>query len=767
MHFVIPISLCLAAALLAAVSQIWFWRRTALRGKWRLFALALRLTAIVLVTWILTGPTEFAKKGKPVSKGLLVLSDISKSMDFPGENGSRRAQAQQVIEKLKAEATDKEVISWTFGQHLTRSDAGISQTDTNRNASLPAAALREIINVPWQEAAHHSVLLISDGAAQDENELVKIGKSYQQRGIPIGILCTGGPVVVKNAAILALDVEKHAKPGTKVPLAIVFSQTACKEPLHIEVVDENGQVVDHSYTDSAPGMPAEQTLQLAVTTGPQGFTGKVRIVPVAGEVTLSDNEAEVAISPEGANLRVLYLEGTISAPNGVPEQCILPLALSEAGDIDIDLICPLINGGSQLAGWPWKAGENGKPDLSHAFPKTKEELAKYDVIICSDIPREAFTAEQLRWTVDLVAKGGAGFIMIGGDTSFGTGQWDRTVWSRLVPVDMDENSRETYSGPFQVFWTDEGMRHPLLADMPLESGEELVTILNAHPTLFGTNVVNRAKPAATVLMRKQDAYGQPLLAVEPFGKGRTMAFTSDITTDWGHLHETRWGSKRGQSGVQGAGFNAAALARFRNDYYKRFWQRSVRWLGENSVRSHTSQLTASTNLTQWSASKPLPIVAGSPDESLMASLSTGACYAEVRGMASTRTPMIWNAQGQNFQTNMACPPGLPERTTIDVTAENPQTHNTYQASFTIRVPNLDSELAAPSARPDLLEALAKATGGKVLRSSVDATNWLNERRAALLPGKDSLQIPLWDRLWVWSAIFCLLAGDWILRRVLT
>ena len=40
-------------------------------------------------------------------------------------------------------------------------------------------------------------------------------------------------------------------------------------------------------------------------------------------------------------------------------------------------------------------------DPSKGYPTTREELLSFDVIICSDIARAAFTPAQLEWTVDL------------------------------------------------------------------------------------------------------------------------------------------------------------------------------------------------------------------------------------------------------------------------------------------------------------------------------------------------------------------------------
>ena len=67
------------------------------------------------------------------------------------------------------------------------------------------------------------------------------------------------------------------------------------------------------------------------------------------------------------------------------------------------------------------------------FPTTREELLSYDVVICSDIARAAFTPEQLAWTVELVSKRGGGFVMIGGHTSFGAGGGTRPSGTASSP----------------------------------------------------------------------------------------------------------------------------------------------------------------------------------------------------------------------------------------------------------------------------------------------------------------------------------------------
>ena len=82
-----------------------------------------------------------------------------------------------------------------------------------------------------------------------------------------------------------------------------------------------------------------------------------------------------------------------------------------------------------------------RPRLQHVedryrgFPTTREELFRYDVVICTDISQGAFTKEQIAWTVELVGEREGGFVMVGGHTSFGAGGWDRIGWPRSANSD--------------------------------------------------------------------------------------------------------------------------------------------------------------------------------------------------------------------------------------------------------------------------------------------------------------------------------------------
>ena len=183
------------------------------------------------------------------------------------------------------------------------------------------------------------------------------------------------------------------------------------------------------------------------------------------------------------------------------------------------------------------------------FPTTREELFGYDVVICSDIARAAFTQEQLDWTVELVGKRGGGFAMIGGNTSFGSGGWDQTVWDGLIPVDMSGRGHDRS----EYFWGICAWSYPAERRWTIRSGRSSMTpsaIVRCSPRcrLFtGSNLIDRLKPAATALGLSQMPFparkSLTVFSCQTFGRGRTFAMSTDTTVDWGRDFENQLGRR--------------------------------------------------------------------------------------------------------------------------------------------------------------------------------------------------------------------------------
>ncbi len=80
--------------------------------------------------------------------------------------------------------------------------------------------------------------------------------------------------------------------------------------------------------------------------------------------------------------------------------------------------------------------------VAGALPRDLGEWQSYDVIVFANLAAEHLSPEQMSMVETLVRDLGAGFIMVGGQNSFGAGGYLNTPIARLLPVDLDVNQNQ-------------------------------------------------------------------------------------------------------------------------------------------------------------------------------------------------------------------------------------------------------------------------------------------------------------------------------------
>jgi uncharacterized membrane protein len=175
-------------------------------------------------------------------------------------------------------------------------------------------------------------------------------------------------------------------------------------------------------------------------------------------------------------------------------------------------------------------------EAQRAFPQTLEGLKEYAAIVLSDIGANTLllhpdtwihsrrTPNRLKLIRDYVAQGG-GLLMFGGYYSFqginGGARYHKTPVEEVLPVTCltCDDRVEVPEGFTPVVKGDAG--HPILQGL---GGE--------WPYLLGFNETS-VKPGAEVLATVSSEYGSlPLLVTGRHGKGRTLAWTSDVGPHW-------------------------------------------------------------------------------------------------------------------------------------------------------------------------------------------------------------------------------------------
>ena len=183
-------------------------------------------------------------------------------------------------------------------------------------------------------------------------------------------------------------------------------------------------------------------------------------------------------------------------------------------------------------------------EAAEQFPYSVEDLARYRVILLSDIGANTLLLPQRVWmhgqTVpnrlgvlrDWTGAGG-GLAMIGGYLSFqgldGRARWRRTAVEEALPVTC-----LPYDDRLEA---PEGFRPEIIGagDHPILDG-----LGSDWPVLLGANETV-AREDATVLARLPSSHGShPLLVTGSFGRGRTAAWTSDIGPHWLPETFTAW-----------------------------------------------------------------------------------------------------------------------------------------------------------------------------------------------------------------------------------
>ena len=134
----------------------------------------------------------------------------------------------------------------------------------------------------------------------------------------------------------------------------------------------------------------------------------VEVPQLSGEAITANNVVPFQIGPRDPKLRVIYMEGS-----PLPEYRYIQEALEE----DPNITCVSMTTDNMHAAHPrlYRIA-----DPKRGFPTTRRK--SYSVTTWSFAATSAlgaFTAEQLEWTVELVNKRGGGFVMIGGNRSFG------------------------------------------------------------------------------------------------------------------------------------------------------------------------------------------------------------------------------------------------------------------------------------------------------------------------------------------------------------
>ena len=600
------------------------------------------------------------------------------------------------------------------------------------SASRLLAAVKEINAQYHADPDLLGFIVFSDGAAtEDAAEQKEILTQPLFPWIAVGL---GKKGKVSNLRMTAPEVPKYVFVSEIVPLKIHWESTlppGTKAMLHV-LLDH--RPVFQKEINTQDGL-AEAKLSIAV---PGEHVLDIRMDPVEGEGSVEDNYVRIWVQANTRQIRVFYAESFYKDKNYFKE------ALEEDADFNVTFV-------SSLIGFARKYNVPFIKNPLYGFPKTREELLQYDVLVLSDVKRSLLTPDQMKWIRELVREEGGALIMVGGMDSFGDGGYAGTDIEGMLPVEISEEyKKETFltakgtaEHPFRPLIPDGAGAHPILQleEQPAENE----ALWKTMPLLGGYNFVGRLKPGGFLLLKHPvdvSAFGsRVILAVQNFGKGKVMAFTSDITPNWGKEFQDWRDEKHGW-------------------LYAKFWRNTLKWLTENRARQRIAPLDVKWDPPLAEEDKPLEFTVNLPeakDEDQNASLRIEilkegkALFQKEFGGIHARRSLSWKLSSLTpgdylFIANYFRENGLPLQ---------------LKTSFTVHPSRIESRNM--EFRPGLLRALARQSEGVYLPFSRvgEVKEAIKKIRKARLR---QYSMPFWDHPWLYLLILALLSFDWFIRK---
>ena len=372
------------------------------------------------------------------------------------------------------------------------------------------------------------------------------------------------------------------------------------------------------------------------------------------------------------------------------------------------------------------ADNDANGTLQKNFPKTRDDLLSYDLIILGDAALSRFKAENLDWIVEFVEKRGGGLILIDGQRGK-LHEWANGKTASLIPVKFNAPVKAT---PTSIELTTDGQRFDALR---LSDSPSANTTL--WPTLPKVNWHSNVEPLpAAITLAKAN---QPLVVFRQVGAGAVLYFGTDELWRWR--------------------FQVADL------YHQRLWMQLGAWVAAPPFQIDQKKLSVGTDRLRYSPGESSEIrVRVRNDKGDIITDAQPRAYLLHDGNEVATLQL--EADPTHIGVYRALTPPLKAGTYEIAVAESPSAPRS-DARLSLHVSDTGNpEWATLTMNRMLLEAMATNSGGRFLREEQAATDLPN-----LLQTLDRKQVItketiLWSSWWWFGAAILLLTIEWLMRK---
>ena len=792
--------LALAAVGIAFVVGLYWRDASELHPFWKIWLLVLRLGAWAGLLAIAVNPQERTQTTSLRPSRVVIAVDTSLSMQLPesspdevkasgdaavepGEVKTVRPRVdavRQLLEQTKLIAElqrNHDVSVFTFDSTLVGPHWQFRSTDARivgQAARLPGGDAGEppALRTPnWEEIVKprgvetrlgeslldlirqvsgkslSGVIVISDGAANsgvDVSAAVSMATQTKTRLMTLGVGSTQPPV---NLSIASVQAPTDAHLGDPFEIAaFVQAEGLAGKSAIVELLSRpEGETSEPILVESKElvladnGVPIEVKFQQNPTTsGSVEYLVRAKPAVKVSELSDADNARRKTTRVTDRKTKVLLFAG-----GPMRDYLFTRNMLFRHSAVELDVLLQTADPGTAVS------QESQK--LLFDFPKTREELFPYDVIVAFDADWRKVSPEQQAMLRDWVFTQAGGLILVAGDVntpSLASGGEEMKPIQELCPVTLSslisEALAETNSPqPWSVGFTRAGLEAGFLqlTDESISSAavwKEFPGIYRCYPTAG-------AKAGATVFAnftdpRAETSYGPPIwMASQFYGSGRTLYL--------------------------GAG-ELWRLRALDEDYFERFWTKAIRELGQTRLKRGTLRGMLLPERNQYLLGQTAHIRALLSDpqfqplvvESVSLDIVDPAgkpFLPPLRLMADKQRP------GQYVSDFRLSLPG-----TYRLELSIPESTDKLTEKLDVSLPNLETANARQNVQ--LLRSMAEETGGTYLplndQVAIDLPRLLPNHGEEFLV--DERLRTLWDRDWVLYLLVGLLSVEWLTRKLL-
>jgi uncharacterized membrane protein len=702
--------------------------RTRLTSRQRATLTGLRCFALIGIVLFLMQPVRLLPSSATPGRIVALVVDTSRSMNLRDtDSGTRLEEAAAVAARDVAPRLQSKfrVDTWSAGDQVTA--ASLDRLVATGHGTDLDGAVRQI-EERYRGRDLAGIVLLSDGGETRSDA----SAARPASSVPIVTVGIGASDVKRDREIRSVTVGPSALDASLVDITTTLVSHGDPHRARVRLLRGGRLIATRDVDLPSNGAPMPQVFQVPADRAGAAVY-RVEVDEVEGELTPGNTRADVLVRAPGRPRRVLMLEG---APGF--EHTFLKRAWQLDPSLEVDAVVRKGRNDQGHETYYVQAAAARTAPLTNGFPATREALFAYDAIVLANVSADALTRDQLALLTDFVGIRGGGLLVVG-QQSFGRGVTG-TPLEPVLPVEVGARSsgvlraaNRASTERLKPALTDDGAIHPVMriaadVDAVRKRWEALPALADAAP--LGT-----PRPGAAVLAITTTGTGAtvPLVAVQRFGRGRSMSFGGEAS--W------RWRMMRPAS----------------DDAYDVFWRQAVRWLGGET---------------------PEPIAVTSDEM-----VPVGAPFAVD---VAARTPGFEPLPGASAEVTVAAPSGEEHVAPVHVGEDpsklsstfTPSEPGVYRVRATVRgaggetagiaeqlvlAGGMDPELVDPRLNEAVLRRLADGSGGQyatvaTARAALDA---FARARAQTPPPQVR---DLWHNAWSFLLIVALLSIEWVLRR---